>query len=242
MLKGSTVLHKHMRKSISSAVQSADVILYVLDNDFTKGDIQKIANYNNDKNRNLIIAVNKTDRTTINDLYPKLATLAPLTFVRAIIPVSAKTGFNIDILESEIKKIAGSFTSLSASHNPSEHKTTNDESFDDDTFTDQSTKFMSAEIIRGAVIKNTRDEIPHGVAVIITKFTDTNPIEIYADILCEKPTHKPIIIGKNGENLKKIGIMARTEIEKLTDTPVRLYTHVLVRRDWKNTLDFSQNS
>ena len=104
-----------------------------------------------------------------------------------------------------------------------------------DNYTDQSVRQMSSEIIRGAIIKNTRDEIPHGVAVIITKFVETTKdTEIHADIICERQSHKPMLIGKGGAMLKKIGMDARAEIEKLLDTHVKLFTHVIVRPGWKN--------
>lgn len=103
------------------------------------------------------------------------------------------------------------------------------------TYTNQSVRQMASEILRAAIIKNTRAEIPHGVAVMVTKFTD-NPgaTEIHADIICEKQSHKPIIIGKGGAMLKKIGTEARREIEQLVDGHVKLYTHVLVRPNWKD--------
>lgn len=217
MLNGGTLLHKHMRKSISAAVGSADAILYVLDGtNFDAAQVQKIANYRT-KNIPVVVAVNKTDKTNIEKLYPKLELLKPLEFVRAVVPCSAKTGHNIDILKKELNF-----------------------NIDDDgeNFTDQSVRGMSAEIIRAHVIKNTRQEIPHGVAVVITKFTESQGVtEIHAEILCEKPNHKPIIIGSRGANLKKIGIDARTEIEKLTDTHVKLFTTVIVRPNWKNDRD-----
>ena len=219
MHKAGHTLGKHMRKSISVAVADAELIIYVLDAlDFTKKDIEKISNYR-DK-QSVIVAVNKADKSTLEKLYPKLAQLNDLDFVRAIIPVSAKTGFNIDILRAEIAK-----------NSPSLEKEATNE-----LYTDQNIRSMSAELIRMALIKNLRSEIPHGVAVLITKFKETSDTtEIHADIICEKPSHKPIIIGKGGKTLKEIGSMARTEIEILLDTHVKLFTHVIVREDWKNS-------
>jgi len=229
-------LGRHMRKSISTAVASAEVIVYVLDaTNFTEQDIAKISNYRDKQQpvrtplrenlaplRSVIIAVNKTDKTNIERLYPKLEQLNKLDFVKAIIPVSAKTGFNIEVLLRELHAVCESSTAQVAP--------------DPDTFTDQTVRQMSAEIIRKYLIENLHSEIPHSVAVLITHFKElADNTEIHADIICEKPSHKPIIIGKGGATLKKIGTQARTEIEKLLDTHVQLLTHVIVREDWKNS-------
>lgn len=218
MFKSETLLGKHMRKSISAAVTVADVILYVLDaTNFDKGEVQKISNYRQ-KEIPVIIAVNKVDITKPDKLFPKLETLRTLDFVRAIVPISAKTGNNIDIILRELSAIAPVTQPI-----------------DDDTYTDQSIRQMACEIIRGNVIQKTRQEIPHGITVVITKFLESDTAtEIHAEIICEKPTHKPIIIGAKGSLLKAIGTKSRLEIEKLTDTRIKLYTHVVVRPNWKN--------
>ncbi|MDR0462113.1 MAG: GTPase Era [Christensenellaceae bacterium] len=229
IMQGDRVLEKHMRKSISNAVQSADIIVYVVDAgliDFS--DLQKITNYQS-KQIPIIVAVNKIDKTPRVILLAGLEKLAKLYFVSAVVPVSAKTGAQIGTLLDEIKKACPQGT-------PSE-------SLADDTYTDQTVRQMSAEIIRESIIKNTRDEIPHGVAVIITQFTESSKsTEIHADIVCEKQSHKPIIIGHGGAMLKKIGIQARIEIEKLTGTSAKLYTHVIVRPDWKDDKDLLSRS
>jgi len=218
-------LAKHMRKSISAAVAEADLLLYVLDAvNFTDGDIEKIANYRDKKP--VIVAVNKADKTNFEKLYPRLAKLNTLGFVRAIVPVSAKTGFNINVLTQAIIPTPSSLRDATPSFDEGE------------LFTDQSVRAMCQEIIRKALIENLRAEIPHGVAVLITKFQETQKaIEIHADIICQKPSHKPIIIGSGGGMLKRIGTQARAEIEKLLDTPAKLYTHVIVREGWKNDKD-----
>jgi len=223
MHKSGHTLGRHMRKSISAAVADADIIVYVLDaTNFIDQDIVKISNYCN--KQPIIVAVNKTDKSSVEKLYPKLEQLNKLDFVKEIIPVSAKTGFNIDVLSSSIHGIASANEAIPR------------QELGSDSFTNQSIRQMSAEIIRKHLIQNLRSEIPHGVAVLITKFSESDKAtEIHADIICEKPSHKPIIIGKGGATLKKIGTQARTEIEKLLDTHVQLFTHVIVRPDWKNS-------
>ena len=113
--------------------------------------------------------------------------------------------------------------------------------FDPDDYTDQSTRKMCAEIIRGELINNLRDEIPHGIAVQIVAFTEkAKDIQINAEIICAKPSHKPIIIGKGGAVLKAVGIAARKKIEDLTGKHIRLNTFVLVREGWREGKDVSE--
>ncbi|MCL2851299.1 MAG: GTPase Era [Firmicutes bacterium] len=219
---------KQMAKAISTALASADIILYVLDATNIKDEfIAKIKNYEK-TGKPLIIAVNKTDKTNFVKLYPKLDRLNKLDFVRAIIPTSCKTENNINVLESEIAKIILEH-SLGCSVS----------GFDSELYTTQSVKEMSVEIIRGELLKNLFDEIPHGIFVNIAKWKETEiEIEIDAEIYCEKPSHKPIIIGKKGNVLKQIGISSRRKIEELVEKHVKLYTRVLVREDWKNKNEF----
>ena len=217
MHKSVNQLHKFSQKSISHALAEADLILYVLD-DIKPEFIAKIKNYQT-KSLPIIVAVNKTDLTTFAKLYPKLEALNALDFVKEIIPISAKKGLNMDLLESKIVQYLPEGKAL----------------FDVEEFTDQSTKQMAAEIIRGELLKQLSREIPHGLAVkIITWKEEKREIEIHAEIYCDKPSHKPIIIGKKGEVLKRVGIAARLGITKLTGKHVRLTTHVLVREDWRN--------
>jgi len=223
-VKKKDLLSVNMRRNISSAVADADVILYVLDAaNIESADIQKIENYRTGRycDKPFVVAVNKTDRTNFEKLYPRLEGFKKLDFVKAIVPLSAKTGYNVDVLANELKKF-----------------NTGGGNSDLDTYTDQSVNKMAAEIIRCSVIKNTRDEIPHGVAVIVTKFTEkTDLTEICADIICEKESHKAILIGKGGAAVKKIGTDSRAEIEKLTGVHVKLVINVVVRPNWKNDPD-----
>jgi GTP-binding protein Era len=214
-----TGLDKFMNKSISRAVAEADVICYVLDaTAFGRSDIQKIVNLR-DK-RPIVVAVNKSDKTNYAKLYPKLAGLNALDFVRAIVPVSAVHGENLDALVSEIVKTLPEGTREA----------------DTDEYTDRSVRQMCAEILRAQLIKTLSAEIPHGIAVRVTRFTEkSSDIEIDAEIICAKPNHKPIIIGKRGAVLKSVGTAARREMEKLTGRHVRLNTHVLVREGWKDS-------
>jgi len=210
-------LHKYSQKSISHALAEADVILYVLD-DIKIEYIKKIQNYKT-KAIPVVIAINKTDKTTIQKLYPKLGKLNELEFVREIIPVSAKTGFNLDVLESKLVQMLP----------------VGEIEFSEDDFTDQSIKKIAEEIIRGELTKLLQREIPHGLAVKIADWKEgRREVEIHAEIYCDKPSHKPIIIGKKGTVLKQVGINSRDEIRRVTGKHTKLFTRVLVREDWRN--------
>uniref|UniRef100_UPI0025DF523A GTPase Era n=1 Tax=uncultured Negativibacillus sp. TaxID=1980696 RepID=UPI0025DF523A len=110
--------------------------------------------------------------------------------------------------------------------------------FPSDTLTDQPEKVIAAEIIREKVLRNMRDEIPHGTAVVIERMRERagkDILDIDATILCEKASHKGMIIGKQGSMLKKIASESRAEIEAFLDTRVNLQCWVKVREDWRNS-------
>ena len=213
MGKSKTSLDRFMNKSISAAHAAADVIVFVLDAVNFRG-LEKIQNFT----KPVIVAVNKTDKTNFETLYPKLK-LLDTGIVKAIVPVSAKTGANLDVLVGEIVKLLPEGEKL----------------FAEDEFTDQTIRQMSSELIRCELIKKLAYEVPHGLAVSITAWREgAKEIQIRAEIIVEKQTHKPIVIGKGGALLKAIGITARKQIETLTEKHVRLETHVVVREGWKN--------
>ena len=218
-------LAKVMGKSISGAVAECDVICYVLDAaDIRDQYIQKI---NNLKGKKPIIAVvNKTDKTNFEKLYPHLAKLNAVDCV--VVPVSAKTGENLDVLVREIVKLLPEVAAEGV----------DEVVFACDEYTDQTVRSMCAEIIRGQLINHLRQEIPHGVAVQIVKFNEKpKEIDIDAEIICAKPSHKPIIIGRKGAVLKAAGIESRRQIGELTGKHIRLGTHVLVREGWRDGRD-----
>jgi len=106
--------------------------------------------------------------------------------------------------------------------------------FDEDTFTDQSMRFMAAELIREKVLVATRQEVPHATAVVVDEWTEEDgTVRIRAEIIVEKPGQRAILIGKQGQFLKKIGTEARLEIEKLIEKSVFLELFVKVREDWR---------
>ena len=141
-----------------------------------------------------------------------------------VVPLSAKTGDGIDALLSELKKFS----------KPSPHY------FPDDDVTDQPEKVMVAEMIREKLLLTLSKEVPHGIAVDLERFVerdtvDGEPIvEVEATIICEKDSHKGIIIGKGGAMLKRIGIMARRDIERFFGIRATVKLWVKVKEDWRN--------
>ena len=115
--------------------------------------------------------------------------------------------------------------------------------YDEDTVTDQPMRQIAAELIREKALRLLNDEIPHGIAVTIEKMTErkNGMIDIEANIVCERDSHKGIIIGKGGAMLKKIGTAARVEIENLMDTKVNLQLWVKVRKEWRDSELYMKN-
>ncbi len=214
-----TKLDEYMQKSVKNAKNGVDAILLCVDG--SKGikekDIEFIKGFKGTEN--LILVVTKTDLTNYEKLYPQLAKLNELDFVKSIIPVSSFKKRNIDVVVNEIKK----------------YLTDNIKYFADDEYTDKSVRFMVSEIIREKGLWLLQDEIPHGIAVEIANFKEFgNKFEIDADIICEKESHKQIIIGKNGAKIKEIGTKARLDIENLLQKKVYLNLFVKVKDGWRN--------
>ena len=218
MHKSKNKLDEFMQKNIDRAKQGVDVTVIVLDGlkAFTKERMDFVRSHDNE---NTILVVNKIDETSFEKLYPKLAPFNELKNIKDIIPISAKKGKNVDVLLNIIKK----------------YLTSNIKFFPDDVYTDKSERFLVSEIIREKALYLLQDEIPHGIAIDILKYNETDDLyTIDADIVCEKSSHKQIIIGKNGEMLKEIGTRSREEIEKLVGVKVMLNLFVKVRSDWRN--------
>lgn len=211
-------LAQFMGKSIDAAKQGVDLILLVLDaTKINQTDYEILTNLENSKTPVLVV-LNKIDKASFEKVYPTLAKLNEYKFVKDFASVSAKENKNIDEL---ISKICG-------------YLNDGERLFDEDTFTDKSVRFMASEIIREKVLLFVQEEIPHFVGVEILEFKEDNhKIKISADIICEKDSHKQIIIGKGGAMIKKIGTYAREDIEKLAGKKVYLELFVKARAGWQ---------
>ncbi len=173
------------------------------------------------KNCPVVLAINKIDTVEKESLLAVISAYAETFDFKAIIPISAKNGDGLDRLLAICNECAVSGPFL----------------FDTETTTDQPERQVMAEIIREKILWNLDREVPHGTAVEITKFSerDSGIIDIDATIYCEKASHKGIIIGKNGEMLKKISTMARNDCERFMGTKVFLTTWVKVKENWRDS-------
>ena len=168
-----------------------------------------------------ILVINKIDTVEKESLLSVIAAYQDEMDFEAVIPVSAKWHDGVAELLTECEKFAVEGPRF----------------FPEDMVTDQPEKQVMAEIIREKLLWNLEREIPHGTAVEITKFSerDDGIIDLEATIYCEKPSHKGIIIGKNGQMLKKISTMAREDCEKFMGTKVYLQTWVKVKENWRDS-------
>ena len=214
-------LSEYMMKNVSSSIDGVDAIVYIIacDKVLDEKEISQIQRYAS-MGTPFFIAINKCDEVKQDAIFKKIEQLKDVSSVLAIIPISAKTGKNVDYLKSEIKKILPEAEAR----------------FDEDEITDKSTRFIVGEYIREKALKLLGDEIPYGVGIVINKFQyrENGIVDIDADIVCEKQAHKSIIIGKNGAMIKEISSQARKDMEELLQTKVFLTIFVKVKEDWRN--------
>ena len=167
----------------------------------------------------LILAINKADTVDKETILPQISAFCEEGEFCAIVPVSALKKDGVDALRDEILK----------------HFDEGEPFYPTDIYADSTLRDMCGEIIREKILRLLDREVPHGTAVEIEKMDEGDDLtKITAVIYCEKSSHKPIIIGKKGEAIKRIGSYARKDIEKLLDTRVFLELWVKVREDWRN--------
>ncbi|MBQ5976711.1 MAG: GTPase Era [Oscillospiraceae bacterium] len=175
----------------------------------------------------VILVINKIDTVERTRLLEVIAAYAPLYDFEAVIPVSARTGEGLDELLDEMEKFAAEGPHF----------------FPDDMITDQPERQICAELLREKLLQCLDKEIPHGTAVELTRFTEREDgvVELEATIYCEKDSHKGIIIGKKGAMLKKIGELARADMEEFLGTKVYLQTWVKVKENWRDSVGLLRN-
>ena len=168
-----------------------------------------------------VLVINKIDTVEKESLLPVIAAWTKVFDFDSVVPVSAKNGDGLDILLAEMQKHASEGPHL----------------FPDDSITDQPERQICAELIREKILRSLEKEVPHGTAVEISRFSerDNGILDIEATIYCEKPSHKGILIGKNGSMLRQIGAEAREEIEAFLGAKVFLQTWVKVKENWRDS-------
>ncbi len=213
-------LGEYMVSIANESVNEMDVILFMVDATQSIQDIEReIAQNLGRMKLPCILVINKVDKIKKENLLPLIADYSNLHKFDAIVPICAQTGDGVKILLNEINGLLAPGPKF----------------FYDDVVTDQPERQIAAEIIREKMLWLLEAEVPHGIAIEIEKMEEKETItNISASIYCEKTSHKGIIIGKNGDMLKKIGSLAREDIQKMLDTRVYLELWVKVKPDWRN--------
>lgn len=203
------------------AIPDADLIIFLVDGSEPAGKGDKwIVNNVLQTEIPILIVMNKVDKTkNLNKIEENLLTYKTLFEKNyPVIRLSAKTGRNIDTLLKNIYK----------------NLPEGDLLYPEEVVTEETMRSITEEIIREKILLNTSDEIPHSTAVQVTDYKEEENIDkIYAVIYCEQKSQKGILIGKGGALLKKIGMQARLELEKITDKKVFLSLEVKVEKDWR---------
>ena len=216
-------LDKAMMKSVRGAISAVDIILFIIDGT-RKIDLSEIEYIKKLSEKPLIVGVSKMDIARKENVVEILMHLGTIENIAAIVPLSSKENNNIDELKKEIINILP--------RRPFE--------YNEDMFTDSTIRFMSEEIIREKAMLELKEELPHGVRVEITNFDEKDEKITYidADLICEKDSHKGIILGKNGEKIKKIASDARSDIENLLGKKIMLKIWVKVIKNWRQNKNF----
>lgn len=227
------VLNKRMLKHVETAMEEADLLLWVVDADgFLGAGERELAKRLKQARQPVYLLLNKLDLLSKGRLLEKVAEYKDLMGFREIVPISAKLGQNLEPLWSILERDAPS----------------GEWRFQDDTFTDQTERGMATEFIREKVLRKTREEVPHGVAVVIERWIESGQDDypedlqdggtfIAAQILVERASHRKILLGRGGEMIQDIRQSAQRELKKLLQRPVRLELHVKVQEDWRDKPD-----
>lgn len=215
-------LGEYMVRVVKESVIDVDAILMVVPAVARIGDIeQELIDKIRGCNVPAILIINKIDTIEPEALFPIIELYSSAYEFNAVIPVSAKEGDGIDLILNELSSFMPEGPAL----------------FPEDMVSDQPEKQMISEIIREKMLLTLDKEVPHGTAVEITRFSerDNGIIDVCATIYCERDSHKGIIIGKGGAKLKKIGALARVDIEHFMGTKVFLETWVKVKENWRDS-------
>lgn len=221
MTKAKNKLGTYMASEVTRSFSDVDVVLWLVEaSDYVGPGDKKIAERLKGINLPIILVINKIDKVKKDDLFHIIDVYRQMCDFAEVVPVSALKKTNTDILLEQIIK----------------YLPYGDPFFDEDTVTDQPERQIVAEIIREKALKCLDEEIPHGIAVTIESMKYSERIaNIEATIICERDSHKGIIIGKGGTMLKKIGSAARYEIEDLIQMQANLKLWVKVKKDWRDS-------
>ena len=221
--KAKNKLGEYMVNVAQRTFQDADVILWLVEaSDYIGTGEQHIAQQLKRTKLPVILVMNKVDKVEKKDLPGFIDAYRKILDFAEIVPVSALRSVNLDTLLECIFKYLP--------YGP--------QFYDEDMVTEQPQRQIVAELIREKALRCLEEEIPHGIAVTIERMKERPEgglVDIDATIICERDSHKGIIIGKQGAMLKKIGSQARTEIEKMLEEKVNLKLWVKVKKDWRDS-------
>lgn len=219
--KAKNKLGDYMVNVAEHSLREVDVILWLVEpTDYIGAGEQHIIEQLKKVKTPVILVINKIDTVKKEQLLGYIDLYRKQLDFAEVVPVSALKKDNTEVLIAQIMKYLPYGPAF----------------YDEDTITDQPTRQIVAELIREKVLRSIDEEIPHGVAVTIESMKyGKKLVDINATIICERDSHKGIIIGKGGQMLKKIGSMARAEIEDLLEQHVNLQLWVKVKKDWRDS-------
>ncbi len=219
--KAKNKLGEYMVNVAEKTLNEVDVVLWLVEpTTFIGAGEKHIAQQLLKVNTPVILVINKVDMVKKEEVLPSIAAYKDIYDFAEIVPVSARSGENTEELLSTVMKYLP--------YGP--------QFYDEDTVTDQPERQIVAELIREKALHCLNEEIPHGIAVAIDSMKMNKKVmHIDATIICERDSHKGIIIGKQGNMLKKIGSTARFEIEKMLECQVNLKLWVKVKKDWRDS-------
>lgn len=221
--KAKNKLGEYMVTTAERTLSEVDVILWLVEpENYIGAGEQHILEMLKKTSTPVILVINKIDKVKKEDIIVNINTYGKEMNFSEIVPVSAKTGDNIN----ELLNVIGKYLPEGPMY------------YDEDTITDQPERQICAELVREKALRFLSEEIPHGIAVTIEQMKERpngRLIDIEATIICERESHKGIIIGKQGAMLKKIGTAAREEMEGLLACKVNLKLWVKVKKDWRDS-------
>lgn len=219
--KAKNKLGEYMVNVAERTLNEVDVVLWLVEpTTFIGAGEQHIAGQLKKVRTPVVLVINKIDSVKKEDIAASIVAYKDIYDFADIVPVSARNGNNTKELLSVVMKYLP--------YGP--------QFYDEDTITDQPERQIVAELIREKALHSLNEEIPHGIAVAIDQMKMKNKImHIDATIICERNSHKGIIIGKQGNMLKKIGSTARYEIEKMLECQINLKLWVKVKKDWRDS-------
>ncbi|WP_426417297.1 GTPase Era [Aestuariirhabdus sp. LZHN29] len=213
-------INRYMNRAASTAIKDVDLVVFLVDRMRWTDEDQMVLERIRHSRCPVILAVNKVDRIeNKQELMPHLQELSEQHTFAEIIPISAQSGRNVDLLENAVSRLLP----------PGDHF------YDEDQLTDRSSRFLAAELVREKIMRQLGDELPYQMTVEIEEFRQHEAVlHISALILVEKAGQKAIVIGDKGSRLKVIGREARLDMEQLFDAKVMLNLWVKVKGGWSD--------